>query len=93
MTNIQNILRCYATGMGIKSIADAFDISRNTVRKYVRLYQQSGLVQPSAIACRPYKDSRPDSWAAISVMVSSDREADHGTFQLVCSEAMRRIGR
>lgn len=50
-------------------------------------------VQPSAIACRPYKDSRPDSWAAISVMVSSDREADHGTFQLVCSEAMRRIGR
>ena len=51
------------------------------------------VVQPSAIACRPYKDSRPDSWAAISVMVSSDREADHGTFQLVCSEAMRRIGR
>lgn len=50
-------------------------------------------VQPSAIACRPYKDSRPDSWAAISVMVSNDREADHGTFQLVCSEAMRRIGR
>lgn len=30
-------------GMGIKSIASAFHISRNTVRKYVRRYQESGL--------------------------------------------------
>ena len=43
MTKIQNILRCYATGMDIKAIAVAFNISRNTVGKYVRIYQQSGL--------------------------------------------------
>jgi transposase len=30
-------------GMGIKSIASAFYVSRNTVRKYVRRYQESGL--------------------------------------------------
>lgn len=30
-------------GMGIKSIASAFHISRNTVRKYVRRYQESRL--------------------------------------------------
>lgn len=30
-------------GMGIKSIASAFHVSRNTVRKYVRKYQESGL--------------------------------------------------
>jgi len=30
-------------GMGIKSISSAFEISRNTVRKYVRKYQESGL--------------------------------------------------
>ena len=30
-------------GMGIKSIACTFHISRNTVRKYVRSYQESGL--------------------------------------------------
>lgn len=30
-------------GMGIKSISSAFHISRNTVRKYVRKYQESGL--------------------------------------------------
>jgi transposase len=30
-------------GMGIKSISSAFHISRNTVRKYVRRYQESGL--------------------------------------------------
>lgn len=30
-------------GMGIKSISSAFDLSRNTVRKYVRRYQESGL--------------------------------------------------
>ena len=30
-------------GMGIKSISSAFEISRNTVRKYVRKYQESGM--------------------------------------------------
>lgn len=30
-------------GMGIKSISSAFHLSRNTVRKYVRRYQESGL--------------------------------------------------
>jgi hypothetical protein len=30
-------------GMGIKSISCAFHISRNTVRKYVRKFQESGL--------------------------------------------------
>ena len=30
-------------GMGIKSISSAFELSRNTVRKYVRKYQESGL--------------------------------------------------
>lgn len=30
-------------GMGMKSINSAFEISRNTVRKYVRMYQESGL--------------------------------------------------
>ena len=31
------------SGMGIKSIICAFDISRNTVRRYVRMYQDSGI--------------------------------------------------
>lgn len=30
-------------GMGTKSISSAFHVSRNTVRKYVRRYQESGL--------------------------------------------------
>lgn len=42
-TKLKNILLCYATGMGIKSISSAFDISRNTVRRYVRMYEQSGI--------------------------------------------------
>jgi transposase len=29
--------------MGVKSIASAFDISRNTVRRYVRMYDDSGI--------------------------------------------------
>ena len=40
---LNNLLRCYATGMGIKSISSAFHISRNTVRKYVRRFQESSL--------------------------------------------------
>lgn len=43
MKNLKNILRCYAMGMGIKSISTAFEVSRNTVRKYVRRFQESGL--------------------------------------------------
>ena len=39
---IKNILRCYAAGMGIKEAASTFCISRNTVRKYVRLFLSSG---------------------------------------------------
>ena len=39
---IKNILRCYAVGMGIKETANTFHISRNTVRKYVRLFISSG---------------------------------------------------
>lgn len=42
-TKLKNILICYASGMGIKSIASAFDISRNTVRRYVRMYDDSGI--------------------------------------------------
>ena len=30
-------------GMGIQGISSAFHLSRNTVRKYVRKYQESGL--------------------------------------------------
>ena len=39
---IKNILRCYAAGMGIKETASTFQTSRNTVRKYVRLFLSSG---------------------------------------------------
>lgn len=42
-TKLKNILLCHASGMGIKSISSAFDISRNTVRRYVRMYQDSGI--------------------------------------------------
>ena len=43
MTKLRNLLRCYAIGMSIKIISSAFHLSRNTVRKYVRRYQESGL--------------------------------------------------
>lgn len=37
-------------GMGIKSISSAFHVSRNTVRKYVRRYQESGLTLEQLLA-------------------------------------------
>lgn len=36
--------------MGIKGIAAAFDVSRNTVRKYVRLWQESSLTMDQLLA-------------------------------------------
>ncbi len=47
---LTNLLRCYASGMGIKGIAAAFDVSRNTVRKYVRLWQESSLSMEQLLA-------------------------------------------
>jgi Transposase and inactivated derivatives len=42
-TKLANILHCYAMGMGIKGISATFALSRNTVRKYVRLFQEGGI--------------------------------------------------
>ena len=42
-TKIANILQCYALGMGIKQISRSFELSRNTVRRYVRLFQECGI--------------------------------------------------
>ena len=42
IAKLKNILRCYAVGMGIKETANTFHLSRNTVRKYVRLFVSSG---------------------------------------------------
>ena len=50
MTKLKNLFRCYAMGMGIKSISSAFHVSRNTVRKYVRKFQESGLTLDQVLA-------------------------------------------
>jgi len=42
-------------GMGIKSISSAFHVSRNTVRKYVRRYQESGLSPDELLSMREDK--------------------------------------
>ncbi len=42
-------------GMAIKSISSAFHVSRNTVRKYVRRYQESGLTLEQLMAIREDK--------------------------------------
>ena len=43
MHKIKQILRCYAHGMGLKSISSVLSVSRNTVRRYVRIYQECGV--------------------------------------------------
>ena len=40
---LKDILRCYAMGMSIRNISSVFRLSRNTVRKYVRQFQECGL--------------------------------------------------
>ena len=40
---VPNILRCYAAGMSIKGISHAFELSRNTVRHYVRKFHESNI--------------------------------------------------
>ena len=42
MSRIKQVLRCYAAGKGTKTTADLLDISRNTVKKYINTFNQSG---------------------------------------------------
>lgn len=39
---ITQILRLYSHGIGIKCISRMLELSRNTVRRYVRQYQEMG---------------------------------------------------
>ena len=43
MNKIRQVLRCYASGNGTKSISSMLGTSRNTVKKYLHIYQKSGL--------------------------------------------------
>jgi len=42
MNKIRQVLRCYASGSGTKSISSMLNMSRNTVKKYLHIYQKSG---------------------------------------------------
>lgn len=52
MNKIKQILRCYAHGMGLKSISSVLCVSRNTVRRYVRTYQESGVPMEQFLSMR-----------------------------------------
>ena len=40
---IKHILRCYQSGMIIRSISSSLLISRNTVKRYIRIYEDMGI--------------------------------------------------
>ena len=52
-TKIANILQCYALGMGIKQISRSFELPGNTVRRYVRLFQECGIPIKELPPCLP----------------------------------------
>lgn len=63
---IKNILRCYTAGMGIKETAETFHTSRNTVRKYARLFLSSGKnIEQFLTLSDEYLQEKPASGAII----------------------------
>lgn len=40
---IKHILRCYQLGMSIRSISSSLLISRNIVKRYIRIYEGMGI--------------------------------------------------
>ena len=50
MSRIKQVLRCYAAGKGTRSISDLLDISRNTVKKYINTFNQSGKTMEEILA-------------------------------------------
>lgn len=43
MNKIRQVLRCYASSKGTKTISGMLNVSRNTVNKYLQIYQKSQL--------------------------------------------------
>ena len=52
MYKIKQILRCHTHGMGLKCISKVLCVSRNTVRRYVRTYQDSGISMEKLLSMR-----------------------------------------
>ena len=42
MPRIKQVLRCYVAGNGTRTISSLLDVSRNTVKKYITTFNQSG---------------------------------------------------
>ena len=40
---IKHILRCYQSGMSIRSISSSLLISRNTAKRYIHIYEDMGI--------------------------------------------------
>lgn len=40
---IKHILQCYQSGMSIRSISSSLQISRNTVKRYIHIYEDMGI--------------------------------------------------
>ena len=40
---IKHILRCYQSGISIRSISSSLQISRNTVKRYIHIYEDMGI--------------------------------------------------
>ncbi|GFI06188.1 hypothetical protein IMSAGC006_00928 [Muribaculaceae bacterium] len=80
-TKLKNILLCYASGMGIKSISSAFDISQNTVRRYVRMYQDSGI---PAEKLPSLSDARLQELFAIPGRENADRQSGRSGLKHCC---------
>lgn len=40
---IKHILRCYQSGMSIRGISSSLLVSRNTVKRYIRIYEDMGI--------------------------------------------------
>lgn len=62
MSKLRNVLRCYYQGNGIKRTSSLTDVSKNTVKKYITIYNQSNyslkelLEMPDDTLCRIFQD-------------------------------------
>ena len=67
--------------MGIKSISSAFDISRNTVRRYVRMYQDSDI---PAEKLPSLSNARLQELFAIPERENADRQSGRSGLKHCC---------
>lgn len=88
MSKIRQVLRCYASGSGTKSISHMLGMSRNIVKKYLQIYQKSGLSMEEVLSL---EDSSLHTLFQVKEKPIEEPSARYQALQVLLPEYAKRL--